>query len=259
MCRSMREPGAFLLAVRFHLFLAGVLTLHIVLLVGLVLSRARHVRPLGRLAGMLVGLVVVQLAARRGHLDREVCGAGLGERLDFQQPSVAIRDGGWLQTHIITAHVATGSLMLGTSVALALYAHRLLSGAAAARHASARRDWRRPYESDHDYLWCLARRRRRARSGWLARVADYVELTKPRIVVLELVTVVVAAHLASPWGIRAAGAVAHGARRGARRRQCRRVQSMVGAIDRRADDSHGRSPAAGRPADGAASDCVRHA
>jgi len=40
-----------------------------------------------------------------------------------------------------------------------------------------------------------------ARSGWLARVANYVELTKPRIVVLELVTVIVAAKLASPWGI----------------------------------------------------------
>jgi len=40
-----------------------------------------------------------------------------------------------------------------------------------------------------------------ARNSWLARVADYVELTKPRIVVLELVTVIVAAHLASPWGI----------------------------------------------------------
>jgi heme o synthase len=40
-----------------------------------------------------------------------------------------------------------------------------------------------------------------AGSGRLARVADYVELTKPRIVVLELVTVVVAAHLASPWGL----------------------------------------------------------
>jgi protoheme IX farnesyltransferase len=40
-----------------------------------------------------------------------------------------------------------------------------------------------------------------ARSGWLTRTADYVELTKPRIVVLELVTVVVAAFLASPWGI----------------------------------------------------------
>src|SRR6186997_2140751 len=40
-----------------------------------------------------------------------------------------------------------------------------------------------------------------ARSRWLARASDFVELTKPRIVVLELVTVVVAAHLASPWGL----------------------------------------------------------
>src|SRR5215211_6478394 len=39
------------------------------------------------------------------------------------------------------------------------------------------------------------------RHRWLARIADYVELTKPRIVVLELVTIVVAAHLASPRGI----------------------------------------------------------
>jgi heme o synthase len=39
------------------------------------------------------------------------------------------------------------------------------------------------------------------RASWMARLADYVELTKPRIVALELVTVVVAAHLASPWGI----------------------------------------------------------
>jgi protoheme IX farnesyltransferase len=41
----------------------------------------------------------------------------------------------------------------------------------------------------------------RTRTSWLARVADYVELTKPRIVALELVTVIVAAHLASPWGV----------------------------------------------------------
>jgi protoheme IX farnesyltransferase len=39
------------------------------------------------------------------------------------------------------------------------------------------------------------------RIGWAARISDYVELTKPRIVILELVTVIVAAHLASPWGI----------------------------------------------------------
>jgi heme o synthase len=42
----------------------------------------------------------------------------------------------------------------------------------------------------------------RARGGWWTRFADYIELTKPRIVVMELVTVLVAAHLASPWGIR---------------------------------------------------------
>jgi hypothetical protein len=41
-------------------------------------------------------------------------------------PNFAIQEGGWLQTHIITAHVATGSLLLGTAVALALYSHRLL-------------------------------------------------------------------------------------------------------------------------------------
>ncbi len=44
----------------------------------------------------------------------------------------------------------------------------------------------------------------RERGGWSARVADYIELTKPRIVILELITVVVAAHLASPWGIETA-------------------------------------------------------
>lgn len=40
-----------------------------------------------------------------------------------------------------------------------------------------------------------------ARNSWLARVGHYVELTKPRIVAMELVAVVVAAHLAAPWGI----------------------------------------------------------
>jgi protoheme IX farnesyltransferase len=38
-------------------------------------------------------------------------------------------------------------------------------------------------------------------SRLLALASSYIELTKPRIVVLELVTVIVAAHLASPWGI----------------------------------------------------------
>jgi len=50
--------------------------------------------------------------------------------------------------------------------------------------------------------------RGRTRPAWLARVGDYIELTKPRIVMLELLTVIVAAHLASPWGI-AVGVLMH--------------------------------------------------
>jgi hypothetical protein len=45
----------------------------------------------------------------------------------------AIQDGGWLQTHVITAHVAVGSLLLVTMVALALYAQRLLPASHAAQ------------------------------------------------------------------------------------------------------------------------------
>jgi protoheme IX farnesyltransferase len=41
----------------------------------------------------------------------------------------------------------------------------------------------------------------RARAGWVGRVGDFVELTKPRIVLMELVAVAVAAHLAAPWGV----------------------------------------------------------
>lgn len=41
----------------------------------------------------------------------------------------------------------------------------------------------------------------RARAGWLTGARDYVELTKPRIVVLELITIIAAAHVATPWGL----------------------------------------------------------
>jgi protoheme IX farnesyltransferase len=41
----------------------------------------------------------------------------------------------------------------------------------------------------------------RSRGRLLGRTVDYLELTKPRIVALELVTVIVAAHLAAPLGV----------------------------------------------------------
>jgi cytochrome c oxidase assembly protein subunit 15 len=126
------QPAAFLLTVKFHLFLAAVLTLHIALLVGLVLSRARHRRPLGRLAAMLVVLVVVQLLLGAATWMEKYAVPSWASGW-ISHSGMVIRDGGWTQTHIITAHVATGSALLGTAIALALYAHRLLSGSAVVR------------------------------------------------------------------------------------------------------------------------------
>jgi cytochrome c oxidase assembly protein subunit 15 len=129
------QPTAFLTAVRFHLFLAGVLTLHVLLLVGLILSRAQHTRPLGRLAAILIALVILQLllgvATWMEKYSTPAWASGW-----VSHSGTVIRDGGWLQTHIITAHVATGSAIFGTTIALALYAHRLLSGFTAVRKAS---------------------------------------------------------------------------------------------------------------------------
>jgi heme a synthase len=124
------EPTTFALAVRFHLFLAAVLSLHVVVLAYLVFRRARHVRPLGSLSVTLAALLVVQLALGAGTwIVKFAVPAWAAAWLPPM--TTAIREGGAMQTHIITAHVAVGSLMFVTSLALALYAHRLLAAPAA--------------------------------------------------------------------------------------------------------------------------------
>jgi cytochrome c oxidase assembly protein subunit 15 len=124
-----------LLAVKFHLLLAGVLTLHVVLLVGLVMFRARQQRPLGRLAIMLVSLVFVQLLLGVATwMEKYSVPSWASEWISH--PNMVIRDGGWMQTNIITAHVATGSAILGTTIAIALYAHCLLTSSPAVTHVS---------------------------------------------------------------------------------------------------------------------------
>jgi cytochrome c oxidase assembly protein subunit 15 len=123
------EPMTFVLAVRFHLLMAAVLSLHALLLVWTVLSRAAHVKPLGRLAIILAGLLILQL----------MLGAGTW-LVKFSIPgwvpswislgTSAVQAGGWLQTHVITGHVAVGSLLFVTALALALYSVRLLTSPA---------------------------------------------------------------------------------------------------------------------------------
>jgi cytochrome c oxidase assembly protein subunit 15 len=120
------------------LYLAAVLAVHILALAWLVQTRVRGVRPLGRLSLALVGLLVVQVALGAGTWIVKFAMPAWAVGIVGTQP-FAVQEGGWLQTHIITAHVATGSLILATSVALAMYAQRLLAGVPSAR-AFARRE-----------------------------------------------------------------------------------------------------------------------
>ena len=152
MCRSMRSPATFMLAVRFHLFLAAVLTLHILLLAGI--RVASRPRASGRSAGLalaLVALVVCASRSRRRHLDREIRRARLGAPVGFGPSAVAIQDGGWLQTHVITAHVAIGSLILATSRRARAVCPATAGRRRVAAASRSRANWRLPYESPHDY------------------------------------------------------------------------------------------------------------
>jgi cytochrome c oxidase assembly protein subunit 15 len=119
------EPGTFALAVRFHLFLAAIVTLHAAGLVWLLISRARRIKPLAGLAATLAVLVITQLALGAGTWIVKFSVPAWASSL-ISTGNAAIQDGGWLQTHVITAHVAVGSLLLITSLAIALYTQRLL-------------------------------------------------------------------------------------------------------------------------------------
>jgi cytochrome c oxidase assembly protein subunit 15 len=120
------DPMTFAAAVRFHLLLATILSLHILALLWMVLRRARHVQPLNSLACALAGLLVIQLALGGGTwLVRFAAPSWVPAWAALSRD--AVQDGSWLQTHIITAHVAVGSLLFVTTLALALYAVRLLA------------------------------------------------------------------------------------------------------------------------------------
>jgi len=120
------EPGAFLLAVRFHLFLAGVLVLHVLLVAWSVIRHFRAVRPLFRLVLALCGLITVQLLLGAGTWIVKFAVPAWAAPWS-PLPEFTIQADGWLQTHIVTAHVAVGSLLLATSVALTLMALRTLA------------------------------------------------------------------------------------------------------------------------------------
>lgn len=114
------EPGTFMLAVKLHLALAGVLSLHVIALVWMI---ARHARSLGRFAAIVCGVLIAQLLLGGGTWVAKYSVPVWAESLlPFNRS--AIVDGGWLQTHVVTAHMALGSLLLATTLSLALFAWR---------------------------------------------------------------------------------------------------------------------------------------
>jgi heme A synthase len=128
------QPSTFSLAVRFHLLLAGVLALHVTMLTWLLLRHCRSNRQLVWLSFSLVGLLVVQVAL--GAATWVVKYAVPAWATGWVPSNFANQAGSWLQTNIVTGHVAIGSLLLGTSVAIALLALRQL-GSPAATYQSA--------------------------------------------------------------------------------------------------------------------------
>ena len=179
---------------------------------------------------------VVQLVLGRRHLGRQVRPAQPGSATIGSPPGYVVQDGGLAAAVVITtAHVAVGSLIAG-HVAGSL-AHATPASCSPCRRSARRsapsRHWRPPHESHRRTSTADSARRSAARAALARALRDYVELTKPRIVVLELVT--------SSWRPHRRGAVgqldplaagARAARHGAGGRQRQRRQPMAGARDR---------------------------
>ncbi len=121
------QPATFVQALRSHLVMAGVLTLGVSVLVWSVARNARNVKPLGGLAAVLGLLLTVQLVLGASTwIVKYSVPTWARAWLPESWTNAAIVDGGPLQMHVVTGHVAIGSLLMATSLALALYALRLL-------------------------------------------------------------------------------------------------------------------------------------
>lgn len=136
------RPGEFRMALYFHLFVAAALWAHIIMLAvrarRTCLSESWIMRPVTGLSIAVVAQIVLGLATwvtKYGF-------PGWMSGFDFAAAFRPTADAPW-QMAVATAHVAIGSMLLGTSLLLALRAHRLVPRKAAvttSRPASVRRD-----------------------------------------------------------------------------------------------------------------------
>lgn len=117
-------PRTFHTAVMFHLFMAAVLTIHVVLL-AVACFRGRSHRAGG---AFLASLIVVQLSLGIGTW---IVNFGYPQWVNAvaTTPDFVVRTHSWQQLLITTAHVAVGSLILVTSLVLTLKARPLARAA----------------------------------------------------------------------------------------------------------------------------------
>ncbi len=130
------DPNHFRIAVFFHLIAAAVVVWQILALAWFILRRHRKQRALFRPAVVLVMLVAIQVCLGVGTWvvkyswpawASETFGVGQGYTIQANSMGQAIT---------VTAHVATGSLLLVTAVMLTLRVFRLVSGVPATERSS---------------------------------------------------------------------------------------------------------------------------
>jgi cytochrome c oxidase assembly protein subunit 15 len=117
------EPSTFATVAQFHVGLALLLVLDVAALSWFAVLCLRRVPLLRNLVFLLALLTTIQLGLGIGTWAVKYSIARWVGDIPWLA-SYTIEAGSWLQTHIVTGHVAVGSLMLATSVALVLYTLR---------------------------------------------------------------------------------------------------------------------------------------
>ena len=159
-------------------------------------QRGRLARP----ASLLSGWSVVQLALGAATWVVKYGWPAWLAELRISQPTSPFEAAAWLQAH--RHHGARGHRLADSGDVGRCWrcdAHGLLLAPQRSCARRTRDDWQWPHGGARMSTSTSRSPIARAARGWLARSRDYVELTKPRIVVLELVTVAVA-RIASPRG-----------------------------------------------------------
>lgn len=121
------SPVFFRWTVFAHLFFAGIVTALILAVAWATLRRRNHLPALRVPAAVLVVLVLCQLVLGCAAWVVNYYWPGWVPEWSLTASYPVIESKGWLQTTIVTGHMATGSLIIGVCVWLALRAYRLIS------------------------------------------------------------------------------------------------------------------------------------